>query len=98
LDGWGASLRRRYDAETISYENRLKPKAGEISKDVAYFSGADIEDLWVDYPWSVLHDPAKLLRNAILIEPIYQLCREMTDILTHDDLKKQDDALAAKKA
>lgn len=31
--------------------DRLKPKAGEISKDVAYFSGTDIEDLWVDYPW-----------------------------------------------
>lgn len=35
----------------FSTSRRLKPKAGEISKDVAYFSGTDIEDLWVDYPW-----------------------------------------------
>ena len=35
----------------LSVRHRLKPKAGEISKDVAYFSGADIDDLWVDYPW-----------------------------------------------
>ena len=76
----------------------MKPKAGEISKDVAYFSGADIDDLWVDYPWSVLHDPANPLRNSILMQLFLERSREMTDILSHDDLKKQDDALATKKA
>ena len=91
-------MRNRRDAETTPYGDRLKPKAGEISKDVAYFSGADIDDLWVDYPWSVLHDPANPLRNSILMQLFLERSREMTDILSHDDLKKQDDALAAKKA
>ena len=29
--------------------NKLKPKVGEISKDVMYFSGEDLGDVWVDY-------------------------------------------------
>ncbi|KAI5481418.1 xanthine phosphoribosyltransferase [Pseudohyphozyma bogoriensis] len=40
--------------------NKLKEKAGVIPEGVAYFSGADIQDLWVDYPWEqqdiLLHD------------------------------------------
>ena len=91
-------MRNRRDAEIILYGNRLKPKAGEISKDVAYFSGADIDDLWVDYPWLVQHYPADPPRNSILMQLFLGRRREMTDILSHDDLKKQDDALAAKKA
>jgi hypoxanthine phosphoribosyltransferase len=31
--------------------NKLKPKAAEIPAEVKYFSGMDIEDVWVDYPW-----------------------------------------------
>lgn len=31
--------------------HRLKEKAAELPSDVAYFSGADIPDYWVDYPW-----------------------------------------------
>lgn len=33
--------------------NRLKPKAAELPAEVQYFSGLDIEDVWVDYPWWV---------------------------------------------
>lgn len=51
--------------------NKLKEKAAEIPEGVAYFSGLDIPDSWVDYPW------------------------EMTDILEHDELKKQDDVWTA---
>ncbi|KAK4050493.1 hypothetical protein OIO90_005076 [Microbotryomycetes sp. JL221] len=40
--------------------NKLKTKAGSIPDYVKYFSGADIEDRWVDYPWEqqdiLLHD------------------------------------------
>jgi hypoxanthine phosphoribosyltransferase len=33
--------------------NKLKEKAAEIPEGVAYFSGMDIPDVWVDYPWCV---------------------------------------------
>lgn len=33
--------------------NKLKPKAAELPEGVAYFSGLDIPDAWVDYPWWV---------------------------------------------
>ncbi|CDZ97741.1 prtase-like protein [Phaffia rhodozyma] len=33
--------------------NKLKTKAAEIPGDVAYFSGADIEDHWIEYPWEM---------------------------------------------
>ncbi|TIC24146.1 hypothetical protein E3Q12_01622 [Wallemia mellicola] len=31
--------------------NKLKEKAAGIPSDVKYFPGAEIEDIWVDYPW-----------------------------------------------
>lgn len=31
--------------------NKLKEKASEIPSNVKYFPGAEIDDLWVDYPW-----------------------------------------------
>ncbi|TIA86356.1 hypothetical protein E3P99_03704 [Wallemia hederae] len=31
--------------------NKLKEKASDIPADVKYFPGAEIDDLWVDYPW-----------------------------------------------
>jgi len=31
--------------------NKLKPKAGTLPANIPYFSGADIEDKWFDYPW-----------------------------------------------
>ncbi|KAK4055312.1 hypothetical protein OIV83_000595 [Microbotryomycetes sp. JL201] len=64
--------------------NKLKPKAGEIPAHVKYFSarhplqhqmssivytGADIEDRWVDYPWEqqdiLLHDAVAAKQKAL---------------------------------
>eukprot|EP01127_Copromyxa_protea_P019358 TRINITY_DN624_c0_g1_i3.p1 TRINITY_DN624_c0_g1~~TRINITY_DN624_c0_g1_i3.p1 ORF type:complete len:173 (+),score=46.58 TRINITY_DN624_c0_g1_i3:299-817(+) len=34
--------------------NKKKEKFAELSEDVKYFSGEDIEDLWIVYPWEAL--------------------------------------------
>ncbi|KAH7914823.1 PRTase-like protein [Hygrophoropsis aurantiaca] len=34
--------------------NKLKPKLGEIPHEIPYFAGADVEDLWLDYPWEAI--------------------------------------------
>ncbi|KAF9221338.1 PRTase-like protein [Gyrodon lividus] len=31
--------------------NKLKPKLGELPPDVPYFAGAEVGDVWLDYPW-----------------------------------------------
>ncbi|KAF5361787.1 hypothetical protein D9756_002535 [Leucocoprinus leucothites] len=31
--------------------NKKKPKLAEIPADTPYFSGADVDDVWLDYPW-----------------------------------------------
>jgi len=31
--------------------NKLKPKLAQLPADIPYFAGADVEDLWLDYPW-----------------------------------------------
>lgn len=31
--------------------NKLKPKRGQLPKDVEYFAGADVPDYWNCYPW-----------------------------------------------
>ncbi|KAJ9121044.1 hypothetical protein QFC24_005025 [Naganishia onofrii] len=55
-------------AETTKFgifvvHNKLKEKAAEIPEGVAYFSGMDIDDVWVDYPWEMVdilqHDELK---------------------------------------
>ncbi|KAM0755525.1 PRTase-like protein [Meredithblackwellia eburnea MCA 4105] len=49
--------------------NKLKEKRGSIPEDVQYFSGADIEDRWVDYPWEqqdiLLHDEIAAKQKAM---------------------------------
>ncbi|KAK4702505.1 hypothetical protein P7C70_g3717, partial [Phenoliferia sp. Uapishka_3] len=42
--------------------NKLKEKRGSIPDDVKYFSGEDIGDSWVDYPWE---QQDILLHNAL---------------------------------
>ena len=32
-------------------DNKLKEKVGTLPENVAYFSGIDIEDWWINYPW-----------------------------------------------
>jgi len=31
--------------------NKLKPKLGSLPKDIPYYAGEEVEDLWLDYPW-----------------------------------------------
>lgn len=31
--------------------NKLKPKVGKLPENIAYFSGLEIEDWWINYPW-----------------------------------------------
>ncbi|BGP52659.1 hypothetical protein JCM8202_004812 [Rhodotorula sphaerocarpa] len=49
--------------------NKLKEKRAEIPQDVAYFSGADIPDVWVDYPWEqediLLHNEVAAQQRAM---------------------------------
>ncbi|KIJ65702.1 hypothetical protein HYDPIDRAFT_110849 [Hydnomerulius pinastri MD-312] len=34
--------------------NKLKPKLGELPPDVPYFAGAEVDDVWLDYPWEAV--------------------------------------------
>ncbi|KAG0709251.1 hypothetical protein DFH29DRAFT_887263 [Suillus ampliporus] len=34
--------------------NKLKPKLGQLPPDTPYFAGAEVEDLWLDYPWETI--------------------------------------------
>ncbi|GAA5959959.1 hypothetical protein JCM8115_004473 [Rhodotorula mucilaginosa] len=49
--------------------NKLKEKRAEIPQDVSYFSGADIPDVWVDYPWEqediLLHNEVAAKQRAM---------------------------------
>ncbi|EGO22079.1 hypothetical protein SERLADRAFT_472396 [Serpula lacrymans var. lacrymans S7.9] len=31
--------------------NKLKPKFAQLPPDIPYYAGAEIDDLWLDYPW-----------------------------------------------
>ena len=44
--------------------NKLKPKAAELPVDVAYFSGVEIEDWWINYPWDATDIEAHNRRAA----------------------------------
>ncbi|TIB72569.1 hypothetical protein E3Q23_03348 [Wallemia mellicola] len=60
--------------------NKLKEKAAGIPSDVKYFPGAEIEDIWVDYPWEQqvrfsyllikktrLHVPCRISLNTLVL-------------------------------
>ncbi|EIW79264.1 PRTase-like protein [Coniophora puteana RWD-64-598 SS2] len=34
--------------------NKLKPKLGTLPTNVPYYAGANVEDLWMDYPWEAI--------------------------------------------
>ena len=44
--------------------NKLKPKVAELPADVAYFSGVEIEDWWINYPWDATDIEAHNCRAA----------------------------------
>ncbi|CAG7847131.1 Hypoxanthine-guanine phosphoribosyltransferase Short=HGPRT; Short=HGPRTase [Serendipita indica DSM 11827] len=33
--------------------NKRKPKAGTLPPDIPYFAGAEVDDVWLDYPWEM---------------------------------------------
>ncbi|KZT10061.1 PRTase-like protein [Laetiporus sulphureus 93-53] len=34
--------------------NKLKPKLGELPADIPYYVGAEVENVWLDYPWEAV--------------------------------------------
>ncbi|KAJ8579953.1 PRTase-like protein [Rhizopogon salebrosus TDB-379] len=34
--------------------NKLKPKLGQLPSDIPYYAGAEVEDVWLDYPWEAI--------------------------------------------
>ncbi|KAG2042511.1 hypothetical protein BDR03DRAFT_990244 [Suillus americanus] len=34
--------------------NKLKPKLGKLPPNIPYYVGADVEDVWLDYPWEAI--------------------------------------------
>lgn len=34
--------------------NKRKPKKGKLPENIAYFSGLEIDDWWINYPWDAL--------------------------------------------
>ena len=34
--------------------NKKKAKIGQLTDDVKYFPGMEVDDVWLDYPWEVL--------------------------------------------
>ncbi|CCM02438.1 uncharacterized protein FIBRA_04537 [Fibroporia radiculosa] len=34
--------------------NKLKPKLGELPPQIPYYVGAEVEDVWLDYPWEAV--------------------------------------------
>ncbi|GAA6002767.1 hypothetical protein JCM10207_007666 [Rhodosporidiobolus poonsookiae] len=49
--------------------NKLKEKLAAIPDDVKYFSGEDVEDRWINYPWEqediLLHDEVAFKQRAL---------------------------------
>ncbi|KAH9945720.1 hypothetical protein B0H21DRAFT_860285 [Amylocystis lapponica] len=47
--------------------NKLKPKFAELPPDIPYFVGAEVDDLWLDYPWEAVdieeHDRLAALQH-----------------------------------
>jgi len=43
----------RTDFAVFVVHNKLKPKLGVLPPDVQYFAGAEVDDVWLDYPWEV---------------------------------------------
>ncbi|KAF5336189.1 hypothetical protein D9611_006267 [Ephemerocybe angulata] len=50
-----AALRDATKFGVFVVHNKLKAKLAEIAADTPYFSGADVEDLWLDYPWEAIN-------------------------------------------
>jgi len=42
--------------------NKLKPKHADLPPDVPYYAGAEVEDVWLDYPWEAtdIHEHDRL--------------------------------------
>lgn len=49
----------------FTVHNKLKEKAAEIPEGVKYFSGLDIDDKWVMYPW----ESEKFVPSLIVVSP-----------------------------
>ncbi|KXN89397.1 Xanthine phosphoribosyltransferase 1 [Leucoagaricus sp. SymC.cos] len=45
------TLRKATKFAIFVVHNKKKAKLAEVPVDTPYFSGADVEDVWLDYPW-----------------------------------------------
>ena len=43
-----------YRLSMSSNHNKKKAKIGQLTDDVKYFPGMEVDDVWLDYPWEVL--------------------------------------------
>ncbi|KAG9312969.1 PRTase-like protein [Chiua virens] len=41
----------RVEFAVFVVHNKLKPKLGVLPPDIPYFAGAEVGDVWLDYPW-----------------------------------------------
>ncbi|TFL02007.1 phosphoribosyltransferase-like protein [Pterulicium gracile] len=48
------ALRKATQFGIFVVHNKLKPKLAELPAGTPYFSGADLGDLWLDYPWEAI--------------------------------------------
>ncbi|RXW14676.1 hypothetical protein EST38_g11180 [Candolleomyces aberdarensis] len=46
-----AALREATKFGVFVVHNKKKPKLAEIDSSIPYFSGADVDDVWLEYPW-----------------------------------------------
>ncbi|PCH44214.1 PRTase-like protein [Wolfiporia cocos MD-104 SS10] len=48
--------------------NKLKPKLAQLPESIPYFTGADVDDVWLDYPWEAVdieeHDRLALAERS----------------------------------
>ncbi|KIY52842.1 PRTase-like protein [Fistulina hepatica ATCC 64428] len=47
-------LRKKTTYGIFVVHNKLKPKLADLPQGVAYYAGANIPDVWLDYPWETI--------------------------------------------
>ncbi|KAF9054342.1 phosphoribosyltransferase-like protein [Panaeolus papilionaceus] len=62
------SLRKATEFAIFVVHNKSKPKLAHLPNHILYFTGEDVEDVWLDYPWEAInieeHDQRALRDRA----------------------------------
>ncbi|KAH8832589.1 hypothetical protein DL96DRAFT_1694673 [Flagelloscypha sp. PMI_526] len=48
------ALRKATKFAIFVVHNKLKPKLADLPPDLLYFSGEDVDDIWLNYPWEAV--------------------------------------------